>query len=124
MTKVVRLWCVSLALFLCLLISEHAGAGAPNCSKPDGWASNMAFSQLKNLGLLHNETTDFARTKVTRLASEKIGTDLYRQIHQIVFTEKSGHTLAVITISDASHQECSMGDVRVFVISQQVGRLN
>ncbi len=110
----------SLLLFI-LAIPSYAMASAPNCSGPNNWASNLAFTYLKNAGLLQNKTIDFAKTKVTRLASEKIGDDLYRQIHQITFTEISGRTLTVITINDASHQECSMSDVEVFVVSQQLG---
>jgi hypothetical protein len=96
-------------------------ASSPDCSGPDRWASNMAFTHLKNAGLLQSETTDFVKTKVTRLASEKIGPDLYRQVHRIVFTKKSGESVVVITVNDASHQECSMSDVTVFVVSQQLG---
>jgi hypothetical protein len=55
------------------------------------------------------------------LASEKIGKDLYRQIHYVVFTEKSGRTIEVITSNDASNVECSMSAVKVFVVSKRLG---
>jgi hypothetical protein len=112
--------CLLLAL---LAFPQLAMASAPDCSKPNNWASNGAFTYLKNAGLLQNETTDFSKTKVTRLASEKIGNDLYRQVHQITFAERSGQTLTVITVNDASHQECSMSGVKVFVVSQELGEL-
>jgi len=35
--------------------------------------------------------------------------------------ERSGRTIEVITVSDASHEECSLGDVAVFVVSQRLG---
>jgi len=79
------------------------------------------MSHLKNAGLVQNETIDFAKTQVTRLASEKIGPDRYRQLHQVSFTNKSGDTVVVITLNDASHKECSMSGVNVFVVSRQLG---
>ena len=68
----------------------------------------MAFVHLKNAGLVHNETTDFTKTKVVRIASEKIGKDLYRQVHLVTFMEKSGEKIKIITVNDASQEECSM----------------
>jgi hypothetical protein len=117
MTKIISC-CLLIALFA---IPQSAMSSAPNCSGPDNWPSGMAFTYLKNAGLLQNETTDFSKTKVARLASEKIGDDLYRQVHEITFTKKSGQTLTAVTVNDASNQECSMSGVRVFVVSQQLG---
>jgi hypothetical protein len=96
-------------------------AESPNCASADGYPTSMAFVYLKNAGLIDNNTTDFKKTKVIRLASEKIGRDLYRQIHHISFTEKSGNIIEVITSNDASNVECSMSGVTVFVISRHLG---
>lgn len=88
----------------------------------------MAFGHLKNAGITDNYKLDFTKTKVIRLASEKIGKDpyfgedLYRQVHHITFTEKTGKTIEVITINDASNVECSMSGVDVFVVSQRLGK--
>jgi hypothetical protein len=81
----------------------------------------MAFAHLKNEGITNNDKVDFAKTRTTRIASQKIGNDLYRQIHHVIFTEKSGKTIEVITQNDASNQECSMGAVDVFVVSRHIG---
>lgn len=81
----------------------------------------MAFVHLKNAGLTNNDKIDFTKTKTVRLASERIGKDLYRQIHHVVFTEKTGNTIEVITSNDASSQECSMSGVEVFVVSTRLG---
>ena len=78
-------------------------------------------SHLKNAGLTDNEKLDFTKIKTVRLASEKVGKDLYRQIHHIVFTEKSGSTIEVITSNAASSAECSMSGVQVFVVSRRLG---
>lgn len=81
----------------------------------------MAFVHLKNAGITNNEKLDFTKTKTDRISSEKIGDDLYRQVHHIMFTEKSGNTIEVITVNDASSVECSMSGVEVFVINQHLG---
>jgi hypothetical protein len=108
-----------------LLVALPLGAvaGNPQCDGTGNWATSMAFVHLKNAGLIHNDTTDFSKTKTVRIASEKIGKDRYRQVHDVTFTEKSGNVIEVITVNDASHQECSMGGVEVYVVSKRLGGL-
>jgi hypothetical protein len=93
----------------------------PDCTGVDQWPTAMAFVYLKNAGITDNNKLDFTKTKTTRLASEKIGKDLYRQIHQIKFSEKNGNVLEVITINDVSNEECSMSGVDVFVVNKHLG---
>jgi hypothetical protein len=96
-------------------------AAHPDCTGVKRWPATMAFVHLKNAGMTDNERLDFSKTRVARVASEKIGKDLYRQVHKVHFTEKSGSTIDVITVSDASSEECSMGGVEVYVIARQLG---
>ncbi len=110
---------VSLMLFL--IFSSCAFAKAPDCTSPDAWPAGMAFTYLKNAGIVDNATLDFSKTAVTRLASEKVDKDLYRQIHLIRFTKKSGEQVVVITVNDVSSDECSMSDVGVYVVTKQLG---
>jgi len=110
-----------LCLFAGALYALSAHAADPNCSGVERWATSMAFVHLKNARLTDNNKLDFSKTKTTRLASEKIGKDLYRQVHHVVFTEKSGVKLEVITVNDASSEECSMSGVQVFVVSRELG---
>ena len=117
-----RLYLLFLSIVL-FCVPRFADASSPDCSGANNWASNMAFVHLKNAGLLQNETIDFTKTQITRLASEKIGKDLYRQVHQITFFRKSMDKISVVAVSDASNEECSMSGVEVFVISQQLGDL-
>jgi hypothetical protein len=84
----------------------------------------MAFVELKNAGVTTNERIDFDKTRVVRLASERISKRLYRQVHEVTFTEKSGQTVEVITINDASKEECSESGVLVYVVSRRLGGLN
>jgi hypothetical protein len=96
---------------------SHLSSG-PDCS--GSWPTNMAFVLMKNAGITNNEKIDLSKTKTVRLASEKIGKDLYHQVYDVVFTEHSGRTIEAIAVHDASHQECSMTGVELFVVSQRL----
>jgi hypothetical protein len=109
------------ALFLLTSVATGAAAKDPDCTGVDKWPTTMAFVHLKNAHLTDNDALDFTKTKTVRLASEKIGKDLYRQIHYVVFTEKSDRKIEVITSNDASNEECSMSGVQVFVVSKRLG---
>jgi hypothetical protein len=110
---------LALASFAPVAIAKH-----PGCAGIERWATSTAFVHLKNANITNNDALDFTKTKTVRLASEKIGKDLYRQVHNVTFTEKSGRTIEVITVNDASNEECSMSGVQVFVVSKQLGGLN
>jgi len=113
---------VASALCMSLLFSTSwLFAGSPDCAHVEGWPSSMAFTYLKNAGLVNNVVLDFTKTTIKRLASEKIGKDLYRQVHLVRFYKKTGEQVAVITVNDASHDECSMSDVDVYVVTKQLG---
>ena len=101
-------------------------ADGPDCTDSGAWPASIAYSQLKNAQTINSYTLNFDKTKVVRLASEKIGkdsvlnVDLYRQVHRVTFVKKSGETLTVITVNDASHEECSMSDVDVYLVSKRL----
>jgi len=80
----------------------------------------MAISGLKNAGITDPKKLDESRTKAVLLASEKTGKDLYRQIYDITFVDKSGAKFQVITSSEASSSECSMSGVDVYVVTQKI----
>jgi hypothetical protein len=116
-----------LVMLLALLSLTNGSAEAqrnatqPDCAGVDNWAASMAFVHLKNAAMTDNNKIDFTKTKVVRLASQQIGKDLYRQIHDVKYTEKSGNIIETITMNDASHQECSMSAVDVFVVAKHLG---
>jgi hypothetical protein len=93
----------------------------PSCDDPNNWAAMMTFVHLKNAGLTNNDKIDFNLTKVERVASEKIGEDLYRQVHLVTYVEKSGKSFDAITTNDASSTECSMSAVKVYVVEKTLG---
>jgi len=107
-----------LIISLLLLSSSLLLAKDPDCSGVERWPTKIAYGKLKNAGITNNYNMDFTKTKTVRLASEKIGEDLYRQVHYIKFTEISGKTIEVLTVNDVSSEECSMSDVDVYVIAK------
>ena len=62
-------------------------SGGPDCG--GGWPTTMTFVLLKNAGITDNEEIDFSKTKTTRIASEKTGKDLYRQVYDVRYTRKA-----------------------------------
>jgi len=110
-------------LFLAVWMFAHGmtvTSTDPDCGGKEAWPTSMAFVHLKNAGITDNDKLDFSKTKTVRLASEKVGKDLYRQVYLVKFAEKSGKTIEAITMNDASHVECSMSGVEVFVVSQHL----
>lgn len=104
-----------------LMFSFSASAKNPDCTGADRWPASVAFVKLKNAEIIDSHTLDDDKTKVVRLASEKIGKDLYRQVHRVTFVKKSGETVAAIVLNDASHEECSVDGGDVYVISKHLG---
>jgi len=107
----------SLVFAACWLFSIGPAAAQPS-KHPDcwHWPTTMAFVQLKNAGVLDNRT-DPDRAQHVRIASQRIGADLYRQVYDVHFARPDGSNIEVITVSDASKEECSMGDVRVLRVT-------
>lgn len=97
---------------------SKAEKNGPDCS--GGWPTNMAFGYLKNAGLADNSSIDFSKTKTIRVASEKIGKDLWRQVYDVVFIKKSGEEVEAVAVHNASQEECSMSGVEVFVVSKHL----
>lgn len=92
----------------------------PDCSGAEHWAAMMSLASMKNAQLIAPKEIDSAKTKAVRLASEKIGSDLWRQVYDVTFTMKSGQAVEAIAVHDASNEECSMSGVDVFVVSSRL----
>lgn len=107
-----------LSFAILLVIPSLVAAQVPDCAS---WPTSMAFVYLKNAGLTDNSRTDPSKATAIRLASEKIGKDLYLQVHLITFHEATGANIEVITSNKASSEECSMSAVDVFVVSKHLG---
>ena len=103
-------------LFLVILCSACA-TPHPKCDSPNNWAATVAFVHLKNAKL----TTDISSREVTRIASEKIGENLFQQVHLVEFSKTDGTKIEVITTNHASNEECSMSEVSVYIVETKLG---
>jgi hypothetical protein len=112
----VRNLALALLLMVCGL-SRSSSAASPKCDGVGNYAASMAFVLMKNAGLLTNEGVDFTATSVALIASEKIGKDLYRQVHLVTYRLKSGTSVSAIAVNDASHSECSETGVKLYVVN-------
>jgi hypothetical protein len=107
-----------LILLMPVMVVVPALAETPDCSGTGDWPTMSTFSRLKFLGIADDVLT--AKTRTTRIASEKIGKDLYRQVHRITFTEVSGKTVEAIVVNNVSSEECSMSSVEIFMVSKHL----
>ena len=121
MKKLSTLFALFLLLASAPLFSMSNGPmPQPDCSKPDNWAASMAFVYLKNNKLTDNNKIDFAKTKVERVASEPKAEGIFRQVHLVTYVEKTGKKFQLITVNDASLEECSMGKVDAYLINRVI----
>jgi hypothetical protein len=92
----------------------------PDCTGVDRWPTMMALVRLKDAAVIDIDRLDSSKTKVLRMASEPLRDGLFRQVHKVTFAERSGKTVQVITVSDASRDECSIGSVDVYLIGRDL----
>jgi len=111
---------IAKTVIILALAASPVFAREPDCGRPDSWPAASAFGAMKNAGIVRNDQIDFSRTKVRRIASSKVGRNLWKQVHLVEYFRKDGSILEAITVSDASDEECSMGDVQTFVVSSEL----
>ena len=111
----------SLVLVLAMttvLQSQDQTTRGPDCS--GRWPTIMSLVHLKNAGLIDASQIEASKTTTVRLASEKTGKNLWRQVYYVTFVLKSGEAVQTIAVHDASLDECSMAGVEVFVVSHHL----
>jgi hypothetical protein len=115
---------ISIVLYILIAVGGQSlqQVKHPDCAGVERWPTRMAYVHLKNDGLASPETIDFKKTATVRIASEQIGKDLFRQVHRVIFTKTTGGIIEVITVNDASSEECSMSGVEAYVVSKRLGR--
>jgi hypothetical protein len=119
MKEFLTAWITCLALLQ--TFSPPAYAKDPDCAYQGGFPSSVAHTYLRNAGFFKPGEVNIGKSVTTRLASEKIGKNLYHQVHLVKFIRTSGKEFSVITVSDGSREECSLSDVVVYLISKQYG---
>lgn len=105
-------------IFIPIAYPQARSTHGPNCS--GGWPTNMTYGLLKNAGLMDNASTDFTKTKTVRLASERVGKDLWHQVYLVTFRKNTGGQIQAISVIDSSSDECSIWGVEVFVVSRRL----
>ncbi|MCO6518706.1 hypothetical protein [Snodgrassella sp.] len=100
---------ISLGLFPILSF-----ATAPDCHN---WPMNMTEMWMRSAGIVDFKNLNIPKTKITLLASEKKGKNLYTQVYHFVFYDKDGNNYEIITTNEASDDECSMSSVNSYLIS-------
>lgn len=114
------LCCISVSLpLLGGQASARPSAKDPDCS--GAWPTIMTMVSLQDAGITNGAKIDSSRTKTGRIASERLGKDLYHQVYYVRFTEKTGRVIEAIAVHDASNEECSMSGVQVFLVSKTLG---
>lgn len=103
-----------------LVFSFPVFAKSPDCTGVERWPANLVESAVVDSGFADRDMLDYNKTKVVRLASEKIGKDLYRQVHRVTFVKKSGESIMAIVVSDASHEDCSMTEGGMCISFQNI----
>ncbi|WP_241609438.1 hypothetical protein [Rosenbergiella australiborealis] len=78
----------------------------------------MTEGWMKNSGIVDITNLDESKTEYLLLASEKKAKDLYIQVYHFKFYSKSGQSYEVITTSNSSSEECSLGGVNSYLISR------
>ncbi len=104
--------------FTSIAHSQARSAHGPDCSGHS--PTDMAFALMKNAGLVDNASIDFTKTKTVRLASEKVGKDLWHQVYLVTFRKNAGGQIQAISVIDSSSDECSIWGVEVFVVSKRL----
>ncbi|MDR3095971.1 MAG: hypothetical protein LBV73_02735 [Paraburkholderia sp.] len=110
----------ALAICATLLLATPVLSLAASPEQCVSWPRNIALVKLKNAGITDPTKLDESKTRAVRIASQKVGKDLYRDVYDITFYEQSGRAIEVITSSEASSAECSMGSVDVYVVSRKL----
>ncbi|PIT28370.1 hypothetical protein [Snodgrassella alvi] len=105
-----------LNLILLGLLPIMSFAKAPDCHN---WPMNMTEMWMRSAGIVDFKNLNIPKTKITLLASEKKGKDLYTQIYYFVFYDQKGKSYEVITKNEASYEECSMSQVNSYLISKR-----
>jgi len=108
---------------LCLAAPNHHHAVQASDTAPlqcVSWPLNIAPVMMQNVGLLKMDDIDERKTETNRLASQKVGPDLFVQVYDITFHMKSGGSIHIVTRNTSSREECSISAVNVYVVSRMV----
>lgn len=108
-----------LLFVVCLSSAGQSSFGddkGPNLS--GSWPTSLTLNVLQGGGLLDAGQIDESGTRAERLASEKVGKDLWNQIYFVRFKLRTGKTVeAIARVSASSAPDMRSGPV-VYVVSR------
>jgi hypothetical protein len=108
-----------LSFTLCLSGASQSKSGddrGPNLR--GSWPTTMTLHVLRDEGLVDAAQIDESGTQTERLASEKVGNDLWNQIYFVRFKLRTGKTVeAIARVSASSDADMRSGPV-VYVVSK------
>jgi hypothetical protein len=95
-------------------------AKEPDCTSANQYPAQMAQSQLNAAGLFDTLHVDFTKTTVSRVSSQKVGRDLYRQVHDVRFIKTDGSVIEAIVVGTVSSEECGGSQFDVYLVSHKI----
>ena len=82
---------------LAVMFSFPVSAKSSDCTDPEYWPADLVEGAVVDSGFASRDELDYSKTKVVRLASEKISVALYRQVQRVTFVKKSGEFIILKT---------------------------
>ncbi len=110
-----------LLLLFVISISASAQSKPDDDKGPDlsgSWPTTYTLEVLKDAGLVKPEQVDATKTHTLRLASEKVGNDLWNQMYLVTFTLRNGSTIKAIAHVNASSDPDMRNGPAVYVVSK------
>lgn len=105
---------------LAFALSVSAFAKDPDCTGQRQPPVTLAQTWLKEAKILDPLKVLPGKTTVVRLNSEKIGKDLYRQVHLVRFVQNNGESIQAIVVFDVSSSDCIGENADVYLVSPRI----
>lgn len=86
-------------------------------------AAAYAQVYLTNAGLFDQTRYDADKTDVLLLAKKPVTDDLWESVYFMTLHQKDGKSVSIITVSTNTSDECSVEDIKTYVVSDQFGEL-
>lgn len=86
-------------------------------------AAAYAQVHLTNAGLFDQSKLDTEKTKVLLLAKKPIHKGMSESVYFMTLFQNDGKSISIITVSTNTEDECSVEDIKTYVVSHQLGHL-
>lgn len=86
-------------------------------------AAAYAQVYLTNADLFDQSKFDKDKTKVLLLARKPIHKDMWESVYFMTLYQNDGKSISIITVSTNTEDECSVEDLKTYVVSREFGHL-